>query len=122
MTESIIREFRINSTYKGYYLIIDAVEFFVTNERRCIKITKDIYPYLSEKYQMPVSCVERNIRTVIELCWNNNSTKVRQHSKTIKWYFYRGFSNKVYRVKTIMSKKNRYRLFSVPTLIVPIID
>lgn len=76
MTETIIREFRINSTYKGYYLIIDAVEFFVANERRCIKITKDIYPYLSKKYQMPISCVERNIRTVIELCWNNNSTKV----------------------------------------------
>lgn len=68
----IIRQFKVTSKYKGYPLIIDAIELSIQNYGDCIKITKDIYPALSEKYGIPQYSVERNIRTIIEACWKND--------------------------------------------------
>lgn len=76
MVYKIIRYFHINSKYKGYPLIVDAINFYIENYGNSIKITKDIYPLLSKKYSIPLSCVERNIRTVVETCWNNDKQAV----------------------------------------------
>lgn len=82
MVRKIIRYFRINSKYKGYPLIIDAINIYIDNYGECIKITKDIYPILSIKYNVSASSIERNIRTVVETCWNND----RQTVETILGY------------------------------------
>ena len=67
-----IRRFRISSKYKGYPLIIDAIEMYIENNGKSIKITKDIYPILAAKYNMSFGSVERDIRTIIETCWQND--------------------------------------------------
>lgn len=77
MTHKIIREFHITSKYKGYPLIIDAIDFYISKDGNYIKITKDLYPILSEKYNISTSSVERNIRTVVEACWANNKEAVQ---------------------------------------------
>lgn len=77
-TTEVIRKFHITSRYKGYPLIIYAVELSVQKYGGCIKITKDIYPELSTKYDISIYSVERNIRTIIEACWKNNKEYVRQ--------------------------------------------
>ena len=82
MVYKIIRYFHINSKYKGYPLIVDAINFYVENYGQSIKITKDIYPLLSKKYNIPISCVERNIRTVVGFY-----TPVRTYSKERKAEF-----------------------------------
>lgn len=76
MVYKIIRYFHINSKYKGYPLIVDAINFYVENYGQSIKITKDIYSLLSKKYNIPFSCVERNIRTIVEVCWDNDKQAV----------------------------------------------
>lgn len=78
MVYKIIRYFRITSNYKGYLLIIDAIKIYTENNYECLKITKDIYPTLATKYDMSLSSVERNIRTVIETCWKNDKKAVEQ--------------------------------------------
>lgn len=82
MVRKIIRYFHITSKYKGYPLIIDAINIYIDKYGECIKITKDIYPILSKKYNMPISLIERDIRTVVETCWNND----RQTVETILGY------------------------------------
>lgn len=78
MVTEIIRSFKVNSMYKGYNLIIEAVEIYSKNELKRVIFMKDIYEYLSEKYDIPSICIERNIRTVIQTCWNNDSAKVNE--------------------------------------------
>lgn len=78
MVYKIIRYFSITSNYKGYRLIIDAIEMYATNNDKCLKITKDIYPALAIKYKMSSSSVERNIRTIVETCWKNDRRAVEQ--------------------------------------------
>ena len=82
MVRKIIRYLHINSKYKGYPLIIDAVNLYIENYGKCIKITKDINQILAAKYNTSITSVERNIRTVVEICWNND----RQTVETILGY------------------------------------
>ena len=76
MIQKIIRNFRVTSKYKGYSLIVDATNLYMSMD--FVKITKDIYPVLAQKYNISVSSVERNIRTVVETCWRNNRRAVQE--------------------------------------------
>ena len=72
---SLIRKFGITSRYKGYHYTVDAVLLYLETERSelSIMITKDVYPKLTKKYNAKgTNGIERNIRTVAELCWSNN--------------------------------------------------
>ena len=73
--QKIVRQFRVTSRYKGYLLIIDAT--FLYLEKDFIQITKDIYPVLAQKYHMSTTSIERNIRTIIEICWRNDRRAVQ---------------------------------------------
>lgn len=74
--QDIIRQFRITSKYKGYILIIDAIILYI--DKDFVQITKDVYPVLSKKYHTNITNVERNLRTIVELCWKNNKTAVQE--------------------------------------------
>ena len=73
--QKIVRQFRVTSRYKGYLLIIDATILYL--EKDFIQITKDIYPVLAQKYHMSTTSIERNIRTIIEICWRNDRRAVQ---------------------------------------------
>ena len=75
MIRKIIRQFRVTSKYKGYLLIIDATQFYT--DKDFVQITKDVYPALAQKYHTSTASVERNIRTVVEICWQNDRKAVQ---------------------------------------------
>lgn len=68
----MIRKFKLTSKCKGYYLIPEAIEIARNNYDYCLKITKDVYPILSQRHGVPYERIERNIRYAIEKCWKNN--------------------------------------------------
>lgn len=68
----VIRKFKLTSKCKGYYLIPEAIEIARNNYDHCLKITKDVYPILSQRHGVPYERIERNIRYAIEKCWKNN--------------------------------------------------
>lgn len=70
----IIRKLGITSKYKGYYFLAEAVNMVMEQKDGNIKITKDIYPNLSKKFKSTPSNIERDIRTVINTCWETNKS------------------------------------------------
>lgn len=70
--DKIIRQFGITSKYKGYRYLLDAIHIAAENYDECLKVTKDVYPVIAHKYGVTKVSVERDIRTVIEKCWDNN--------------------------------------------------
>lgn len=74
--EELIRKFYITPRYKGYKLILDAIQISITNYGEYIQITNDVYIPLSFRYKVSLYCIERNIRTVVEKCWVNNKDLV----------------------------------------------
>lgn len=78
MIYKTIRHFRVSSRYKGYPLIVDAIEMYIEGDGKSIQITKDIYPKLAQKHNMSFSSVERDIRTIVEICWQNDRKYVEE--------------------------------------------
>ena len=83
----IIEKLGITSKYRGYFFVTDAIDLAMNAQDKPIKITKDIYPYLARKYKTTPMNIERNVRTVITMCWETNKKGVDEiagHSLTYR--------------------------------------
>lgn len=69
----------IRTTYKGYYYLVTALEQALEDESRLLSYSTTIFPYIAEKYHTNIKCVERNIRTIIKICWESPSRKMLQN-------------------------------------------
>lgn len=72
----IIGKLGITSKYRGYFFVTDAIDLAMNAHDKPIKVTKDIYPYLAKKYKTTPMNIERNVRTVITMCWETNKKGV----------------------------------------------
>lgn len=62
----------IEKKYIGYYLLVEIMQIMI-NEDRCItSFSKQLYPRIAEKFNKTECTVERNIRNLINKCWNYN--------------------------------------------------
>ena len=62
----------ITAKYRGFFYVAYAVELAVKQPDRLLMVTKWLYPEVARKYDTNWCCVERNIRTVAILAWENN--------------------------------------------------
>jgi hypothetical protein len=69
----------IHSTYKGYHYLVTSLEMILEDETSLIYFSKNIFPFVAKKYRTSVYCIERNIRTVIRLCWNSSRRELLQN-------------------------------------------
>ena len=66
-----IRKLGATSKYKGYYFVAEAIRMAMEFKDRPMKITKDIYPFLAKKFKSKPSNIEHDIRTIVNVCWEN---------------------------------------------------
>ena len=70
--EQLIRSLGIGATYRGYhYLCMD-------NEDYLLSVGKLLYTRIAEAYSTTGSSVERDIRTVIRICWERENRPLLQ--------------------------------------------
>ena len=62
----------ISPTYKGFFQAAYAVLLATENMERLLLVTKWLYPEVAKHYNTTPECVERNIRTVAQVAWQNN--------------------------------------------------
>ena len=74
--ELLIHELEIHSTYHGYRYLQYAVSLALQDEDYLLAITKSMYPAIAERFHASVSSIERNIRTVITVCWERGNKKL----------------------------------------------
>lgn len=67
--KNAIRNLGAGRCKKGYYFTYTAIELLLEDEMRFLNLSRDVYPEVAKRYQVKASCVERNIRTMIEFCW-----------------------------------------------------
>lgn len=73
----ILHGLQINSRYSGYYYIVYAVRLMEKDEFCIEHITKTLYVDIAKRYRTSISCVERNIRTVIDAIWCSDAIDQR---------------------------------------------
>ena len=69
----VLNEFGIGRNYAGYDYIIDGIHFMEMDENSIRHITKTLYIDIAKKHNTTSICVERNIRTTIEIMWRNGT-------------------------------------------------
>lgn len=65
----LIRKLGATSKYKGYFFVAEAVKISMRHQYKPMHITKDIYPCLATKYKSTPTNIEHDIRTLINVCW-----------------------------------------------------
>ena len=71
IAKNILRQFGIGKCYSGYDYIVHAIGLMCFDERFFTCITKILYATIAENYNTSASCVEKNIRKVIQIIWSN---------------------------------------------------
>lgn len=71
--ERLIRSLGISATYRGYRYLTYAIELCLENEEYLLSVSKLLYPQIAKKYCATSSSVERDIRTVVRVCWERGN-------------------------------------------------
>lgn len=74
----ILRKCGVNRRHTGYIYLRDAIRLVQKKQDRHVFITKEIYPMIAQRHGTTEFCVERNIRTAINRCWENHPEYIRE--------------------------------------------
>ena len=68
----VLRQLGITGNYKGFFQTAYAVYLAVRQPERLLLVTKWLYPEVAKRYNATWISVERNIRTVAAVAWNQH--------------------------------------------------
>lgn len=76
--ERLIRCLGIGATYRGYRYLCYGVQLCLMDEEYLLSINKLLYPMIAKEFNTTLSSVERDIRTVIQVCWDRGNKDLLQ--------------------------------------------
>lgn len=76
--EYLIRSLGIGATYRGYRYLSYAVKLCLKDEDYLLSVSKLLYPEIANKFCTTCSSVERDLRTVVKVCWERGNRKYLQ--------------------------------------------
>lgn len=81
-----LRTLGIRRTYKGYYYVAEAIQLVMEDASLLLYISKSLYPEVARRHGTSINCVERNIRTVVNSCWDSDYVHVLESMAGGKLY------------------------------------
>jgi len=70
-TKSVLHQLGIGKSYKGYDYILCGIRLISQDESLLHCITKVLYIDIAKEHHTSGTCVEKNMRTIIEVIWRN---------------------------------------------------
>ena len=71
--EYLVRSLGIGATYRGYRYVCYALMLCIEDENYLLSVSKLLYPQIAQYFNTTYSSVERDIRTVIKVCWERGN-------------------------------------------------
>lgn len=71
--ECLVRSLGIGATYRGYRYLNYGIKLCIYDENYLLGINKHLYPQIAREYNATCSSVERDIRTVVKVCWDRGN-------------------------------------------------
>lgn len=72
----LIRCLGIGATYRGYRYLNYGIKLCLEDEDYLLSVSKLLYPQIAKHYHTTSYSVERDIRTVIKVCWERGNKKL----------------------------------------------
>lgn len=76
--ECLIRSLGIGATYRGYRYLSYGIKLCIYDEDYLLAISKLLYPQIAKEFQATCSSVERDIRTIVKVCWDRGDRSYLQ--------------------------------------------
>ncbi|MGN1267636.1 MAG: sporulation initiation factor Spo0A C-terminal domain-containing protein [Dorea sp.] len=76
--EKLIRSLGIGATYRGFRYLNYGILLCLEDENYLLSISKLLYPEIAKAYHTTSSSVERDIRTIIKICWERGNRTLLQ--------------------------------------------
>ena len=76
--ECLIRSLGIGATYRGYRYLTYGIKLCACDEDYLLAISKLLYPEIAKQFRATSSSVERDIRTVVSICWERGNRSFLQ--------------------------------------------
>lgn len=70
--KGVLHHLGIGKSYSGYHYILYGMELIEKDEEALMNITKFLYIDIAKEFKTSHTCVERNIRKVIEVIWEHS--------------------------------------------------
>lgn len=71
--ERLIRSLGIGATYRGYRYLSYGISLCLEDENYLLSVSKLLYPQIAHMYRTSSCSVERDLRTVIKVCWERGN-------------------------------------------------
>lgn len=75
---AVLYEMGVSEKYMGFFYILYAVELCIDRPDRLLFVTKEIYPDVARYYQTNWQAVERDIRTVRNVIWEQGRERLEE--------------------------------------------
>ena len=76
MIVNILDSFGVNRTYTGHGYVVYGLLLIIEDPERLELITKSLYLNIAKHYNTNWSCVEKNIRTIVNCVWDSHNTQL----------------------------------------------
>lgn len=67
--QRVLRRLGANGTYRGFNYTVYGIKLSMEDRERLLYVTKGLYLDIAEQYQTSWKCVERDIRTIVDVIW-----------------------------------------------------
>lgn len=68
----------LNRKYTGFYYLVELLHLTVNLDLKSDSYYKEVYPIIGEYFDVSDKTIERNIRYILKMCWNEQmATKLR---------------------------------------------
>ena len=68
--------FGVSRSYTGYNYVVYSLQLILEDEERIDCITKTLYLDVAKHFHTTWSCVEKNMRTIVNCVWNSHNTEL----------------------------------------------
>ncbi len=62
----------LSRKYTGYFQIVDIMHLLINEKIKVVSFSRQIYPIIAKMYNSNATTIERNVRNLINKCWDNN--------------------------------------------------
>ena len=69
----LLHSLGIGAKYRGFRYLAYGIALCMEDEDYLLRVSKTLYPKLAQTFQVSSSCVERDIRTAISVCWTRGN-------------------------------------------------
>ena len=81
--KNVLQQLGITKCYSGYDYVLYGIDLIMNDEHSLSGITKGLYIDIAKKFDTSHTCVERNIRKIIEVIWKHSS---KNHETILKFF------------------------------------